>query len=115
MLVFGLNDIGQSNWSTSLYSSKYTELINFVKNQGLIPIVVTSDPISNVNDTFVQNTLVPLQRQIATNNSVQCLDLNAGLVSWSDYRANQPDQIHFNNTGNAKKRDLAQTFVQSLP
>ncbi|MEP8451107.1 GDSL-type esterase/lipase family protein [Enterobacter bugandensis] len=115
MLVFGLNDIGQSNWSTSLYSSKYTELINFVKNQGLIPIVVTSDPISNVNDTFVQNTLVPLQRQIATNNSVQCLDLNAGLVSWSDYRSNQPDQIHFNNTGNAKKRDLAQTFVQSLP
>lgn len=115
LLVFGLNDFSQPNWSTSLFSSKYTELINFVKNQGLIPVVVTSDPISNVNDTFVQNTLVPLQRQIASDNGIQCLDLNAGLVSWSDYRANQPDQIHFNNTGNAKKRDLSKTFVQSLP
>lgn len=115
MLVFGLNDFGHPNWSTSLYASKYTALINLVKAQGLVPVVVTSDPISTVNDVFVQNTLVPLQKQIALDNGVQCLDLNAGLVAWSDYRINQPDLIHFNNAGNAKKRDLAQAFMTALP
>ena len=73
---------GQPNWSTTLFKSKYTALINLVKAQGLIPVVVTSDPISNVNDTFVQNTLVPLQKQIATDNNIKCLDLNGpGIVT----------------------------------
>lgn len=113
LLVFGLNDFGQPNWSTTLFKSKYTALINLVKAQGLIPVVVTSDPISNVNDTFVQNTLVPLQKQIATDNNIKCLDLNASLVSWSDYRLNQPDGIHFNNTGHARKRDIAAPWMVS--
>lgn len=112
-IAFGLNDFGKPNWSTILYTNMYTELINKVKNQGLTPVVMTSDPLSNINENFVQETLIPLQKSIAESNSVLCFDINAGLYAWSDYRVNQIDGIHFNNIGNAKKRELAISFINT--
>lgn len=110
-IVFGLNDFGQAGWSTATYTSKYTALINKIKAAGLSPVVVTSDPLSNVNEAFVQNTLVPLQKTIAASNNVPCFDINAPLYSWASYRSNQIDGIHFNNYGHEYKATIARNWI----
>lgn len=115
LLDFGLNDVIASNWTPDLFRQKYTTLIQMVRQAGLIPVVLTSDPVSNNNErptTLIQDTLVPMQRTIAGSNACMLCDKNAQiLATWSEWDQNQPDGLHFNNTGHQKKAEIIQSFI----
>ncbi|MGL5283804.1 MAG: SGNH/GDSL hydrolase family protein [Plesiomonas shigelloides] len=115
-IAFGINDISRAAWSETLYLEKYNDLIDQFLSNDIIPVIVTSDPVSNrVNlpESLIQNTLVPLQRSIAASRGLRILDLNAYLYNWSDWRANQPDGLHFNNAGHQKKSEFALDFIRN--
>lgn len=115
MIDFGLNDVVLSSWSVSLYQSMYAQLILAVRKAGLIPVVLTSDPVSNNNErpaTLIQNVLVPAQRAVAGSNACMLCDKNAQiLATWPEWNQNQPDGLHFNNLGHQKKAEIIQQFI----
>lgn len=117
MLDFGLNDVIMSSWSVSLFQSKYVSLIQAVRQAGLIPVILTSDPVSNNSDrptTLIQDVLVPAQRTIAGMNACMLCDKNAQiLATWPEWNQNQPDGLHFNNAGHQKKAEIIQQFIIS--
>lgn len=117
MLDFGLNDVILSNWSVSLFQSKYISLIQAVRQAGLIPVILTSDPVSNNIErptTLIQDVLVPAQRTIAGANACMLCDKNAQiLATWPEWNQNQPDGLHFNNAGHQRKADIIQQFITS--
>lgn len=117
MIDFGLNDVVLSSWSVSLFQSMYAKLILAVRKAGLIPVVLTSDPVSNNNErptTLIQNVLVPAQRAVAGSNACMLCDKNAQiLATWPEWNQNQPDGLHFNNLGHQKKAEIIQQFIIS--
>ena len=120
LLDFGLNDVVRSNWSADLYRQKYTTLIQAVRQAGLIPVILTSDPVSNNNErptALIQDVLVPMQRVVAGSNACMLCDKNAQLLStWPEWNQNQPDGLHFNNLGHQKKAAIIQPFItQNFP
>ena len=114
-LDFGLNDVIASNWSADLFRQKYTALIQAVRQAKLIPVILTSDPVSNNNGrptTLIQDVLVPMQRIVAGSNACMLCDKNAQiLANWPEWNQNQPDGLHFNNTGHQKKAEIIQAFI----
>ncbi len=117
MIDFGLNDVVLSSWSVSLFQSMYAQLILKVRKAGLIPVVLTSDPVSNNNErptTLIQSVLVPAQRAVAGSNACMLCDKNAQiLATWPEWNQNQPDGLHFNNLGHQKKAEIIQQFIIS--
>lgn len=117
LLDFGLNDVIIPGWTQGLFRERYTALIKAVRQAKLIPVVLTSDPVSNNGDrptALIQEQLVPTQRLIAASNSCMLCDKNAALLStWPEWNQNQPDGLHFNNTGHAKKADIIKSFITS--
>lgn len=117
LLDFGLNDVVRPNWSADLYRQKYTMLIQSVRQAGLIPVILTSDPVSNSIDrptTLIQDVLIPMQRVVAGSNACMLCDKNAQiLANWPEWNQNQPDGLHFNNAGHLKKSQIIQSFITS--
>lgn len=114
-LDFGLNDIIMPNWTLNLFREKYVALIQAVRQAGLIPVILTSDPVSNNNErppSLIQDTLVPAQRMVASEMACMLCDKNAQiLATWPEWNQNQPDGLHFNNLGHQKKAAIIQSFI----
>lgn len=117
-VCFGLNDLTRTNWSVDTFKSKYAELISRIREFGIEPIIMTSQPATNNSArpwATVQDVLVPAQRQVASENGCKLIDLNHMLItSGEDLATLQPDGLHFNDAGHELVKSLVLPAIESI-
>jgi lysophospholipase L1-like esterase len=94
VIMLGTNDSKSSNWNAANFNADYRALISAYQNLPthptvyicLIPPVYTPNAFGNTFDpVFIQNTVVPAIRTIATQAGVPLIDNNSPLLNRPDY------------------------------
>src|SRR5687767_3368299 len=105
VIMLGTNDSKPSNWNAANFNADYRALIAEYQNLptqptvyiALIPPVYTPNPFGNTFDpVFIQNTVVPAIRAIASQAGVQLIDNNSPLLNHPEYFS---DGVHPNVQG----------------
>jgi lysophospholipase L1-like esterase len=105
VIMLGTNDSKASNWNAANFNADYRALIAAYQNLpsqpavyiSLIPPVYTPNAFGNTFDpVFIQNTVVPAIRAIATQAGVPLIDNNSPLLNHPEYFS---DGVHPNVQG----------------
>jgi lysophospholipase L1-like esterase len=105
VIMLGTNDSKSSNWNAANFNTDFRALIAAYQNLPtqpavyicLIPPVYTPNAFGNTFDpVFIQNTVVPAIRTIATQAGVPLIDNNSPLLNHPDYFS---DGVHPNVQG----------------
>jgi beta-galactosidase len=105
VIMLGTNDSKSSNWNAANFNADYRALIADYQNLPthpavyicLVPPVYTPNAFGNTFDpAFIQNTVVPAIRAIATQAGVPLIDNNSPLLNHPEYFS---DGVHPNAQG----------------
>jgi lysophospholipase L1-like esterase len=105
VIMLGTNDSKSSNWNAANFNADYRALIAEYQNLptrpavyiALVPPVYTPNAFGNTFDpVFIQNTVVPAIRTIATQAGVPLIDNNSPLLNHPEYFS---DGVHPNVQG----------------
>lgn len=118
VICFGLNDFINAGWSIVNFKRRYAELIKLVRDSGLEPIVMTSQPVTNRSERpydRIQGELVATQVEIAEENACRLIDLNGLLLSsGADLKTLQFDGMHFSDAGHSLVSTVLRSSFESL-
>jgi alpha-L-fucosidase 2 len=102
VIKLGTNDTKPQNWNQENYKKDYQALIDTFNTIASNPKIYICKPVPvyqtkwGINDSTVNYGVIPVLEQLASDNNLEIIDLNAAL---SDKPELFPDFIHPNEAG----------------
>ncbi len=119
VIMLGTNDAKDSNWANhSTFTSDYDALIAHYRGLPTHPIVCVMTPptmystgFGGSSTTTLNNTIVPLEEQIANDNVAPIIDVHTATANHSEWFAADSSHVHPNDAGAAA---IAQTVYMEI-
>ncbi len=119
VIMLGTNDAKDANWANhSTFTSDYDALIDHYRSLPTHPIVCVMTPPTIYSSGFggnsaptLNNTIVPLEAQIAGDNVAPVIDVHSATANHPEWFAADASHVHPNDAGAAA---IAQTVYMEL-
>lgn len=97
IIMLGTNDSKTENWNSTSFKRDYQLLIDSLLTLKSNPIIYLCSPPPayssawNINDSTIQNGVIPIVKQLAKTNKLEVIDVYNGMTNMSQ---SFPDGIH---------------------
>ncbi len=102
IIKLGTNDSKDYQWDAAKYEADYQAMIDTFNTIPTKPEIYVCIPVPafekrwEINDTTINEQVIPIIKKIAIKNNLKVIDLNTGFIGKGEYF---PDGIHPNEEG----------------